>query len=73
MIFMYTNFVVTKNQNKKFSIAITLLMGGLYSFFYVLLQLQDIALLMGSLALFGIISTVMYLTRNVGWYNSSRK
>ncbi|MEL6392212.1 MAG: inner membrane CreD family protein, partial [Bacteroidota bacterium] len=41
----------------------------LYLFFYSLLQLQDYALLVGSLGLFLILATIMYLTRNVDWYN----
>jgi len=41
----------------------------LYGFFYSLLQLQDYALLLGSLGLLLILATVMYLTRNIDWYN----
>ena len=52
-----------------FSIGITALMGLLYGFFYVLLMLQDIALFAGSIGLFFIIAVIMYLTRNVNWYN----
>lgn len=41
----------------------------LYLFFYSLLQLQDYALLAGSLGLFTILALIMYLTRNFNWYN----
>ncbi|MBC7922688.1 MAG: cell envelope integrity protein CreD [Ferruginibacter sp.] len=41
----------------------------LYGFFYSLLQLQDYALLMGSLGLLIILAAVMYLTRNIDWYS----
>ncbi len=40
----------------------------LYGFFYSLLQLEDYSLLLGSLGLFIILSTIMYLTRKVDWY-----
>ncbi|OGB61774.1 MAG: hypothetical protein A2Y94_13550 [Caldithrix sp. RBG_13_44_9] len=40
----------------------------LYGFLYVNLQLQDYALLLGSLGLFIILSLVMYITRNINWY-----
>mgnify|MGYP004653884677 FL=1 len=70
MIFLYTHYVITKKKNLKFSLIITSLMGILYLFFYILLQLQDIALLMGSLVLFVTLGTVMYLTRNIDWYNN---
>jgi inner membrane protein len=43
----------------------------LYGFFYSLLQLQDYALLLGSLGLLLILAVVMYLTRNIDWYNTN--
>jgi len=50
----------------------TFIMGGmlvmLYSFLYILLQLDQYALLLGSVALFVVLASVMYLTRDVNWY-----
>ena len=69
MILVYTYFVITKKKSIGFSIGITALIGLLYGFFYVLLMLQDIALFAGSIGLFFIIAVIMYLTRNVNWYN----
>ncbi len=43
----------------------------LYGFFYSLLQLQDYALLMGSIGLLVVLATLMYSTRNIDWYNPS--
>ncbi len=40
----------------------------LYGFFYSLLQLQDYALLLGSIGLLLILAIIMYLTRNIDWY-----
>ena len=40
----------------------------LYAYLYILLQLEDYALLMGSVGLFLVLSAVMYLTRKVDWY-----
>lgn len=42
-------------------------MSLLYGYLYVLLQLEDWALLMGSIGLFAILALVMYATRNVDW------
>ncbi len=39
----------------------------LYAFLCVLLESEDYALLVGSLALFGVLALVMYLTRHVDW------
>lgn len=56
---------------------LTGLVGGvlllLYVFFYGLLQLQDYALLIGSLGLLLILATIMYLTRNIDWYGLSKQ
>ena len=68
LILVYTYFVITKKKGLGFSIGITTLLALLYTFFYVLLMLQDIALFVGSIGLFILIATMMYLTRNVNWY-----
>jgi inner membrane protein len=44
----------------------------LYGFLYVLLQLEDYALLVGSISLFLILAAVMYATRRVDWYAIGR-
>jgi inner membrane protein len=41
----------------------------LYGFLYLLLRLEDYALLAGSLGLFAMLALVMFLTRRVDWYN----
>jgi len=50
----------------------TLMVGGvlviLYAYLYILLQLEDYALLMGSIGLFAVLSVIMYLTRRIDWY-----
>jgi|LakMenE01Jun11ns_1017448.scaffolds.fasta_scaffold9958641_11 inner membrane protein len=40
----------------------------LYSFLYVLLQLQDLSLLIGSIGLFVVLAAVMFFTRNIDWF-----
>lgn len=42
-----------------------------YSFVYVTLQLQDYALLIGSIGLTAILALTMYITRNINWYELS--
>ncbi len=52
----------------------TLLMGALfivlYVFLYVILQLEDLALLIGSVGLFIALAVVMYASRKVNWFQS---
>lgn len=45
-----------------------LILAFLYLFIYILLQLEDYALFIGSVFLFAILATVMYVSRKVDWY-----
>jgi len=54
------------------SFVIAASMTLLYGFLFVLLQLQDYALLIGSTGLFVILAVVMYLTRWVNWFGLGR-
>ena len=47
-------------------------LSGLYCYLYVLLQLEDYALVLGSLGLFALLATAMALTRRVDWYTVGR-
>jgi inner membrane protein len=40
----------------------------LYGFLYIILQLQDYALLLGSIGLFVILGLVMFITRKIDWF-----
>jgi len=50
-----------------------LMMGAaltaLYGYLYLLLRLEDYALLAGSAGLFAMLALVMFLTRKVNWYD----
>jgi len=39
----------------------------LYTFIYVIIQLEDYALLVGSIGLFMILAAVMYFSRKIDW------
>jgi hypothetical protein len=41
----------------------------LYGFILVLVSLEETALIIGSIGLFVVLSIVMYVTRNINWYN----
>ena len=53
--------------NKK-ALIIACLLLLLYSYLYVIVQLEDLALLYGSILLFILLAVTMYLTRNIDWY-----
>ncbi|MEN8251789.1 MAG: cell envelope integrity protein CreD, partial [Bacteroidota bacterium] len=42
----------------------------LYGFFYILIQSEENALLLGSIAFFTILTIIMYSTRNINWYQN---
>ncbi len=48
---------------------ITVLLAGLYSVLYSMLNLEDYALLAGTALLLAILAVMMYLTRNIGSHN----
>jgi inner membrane protein len=56
------------------SAAMSNLIGGtlilLYVFLFTLIQLQDYALLIGSIGLFAILAGLMYLSRKIDWYEA---
>ena len=54
-------------SEKKYATVAGGLLAVLFGFIYIILQLEDYALLAGSLALFVIIAFIMYLTRKVKW------
>jgi inner membrane protein len=65
MICLYAGAVLGK-FSRALGIAGVLLL--LYGYLYVLLKNQDYALLVGSIGLFVMLGTVMYLTRRIDWY-----
>ena len=56
----------------KRSAAIGALLTALYGGLFVLMGLEDFALLFGSVALFAALGAVMYVTRNIDWYAVKR-
>ena len=53
----------------KFPIFIGVSLTALYTFIYVIIQLENYALLVGSIGLFIILSSVMYVSRKIDWNN----
>jgi len=45
------------------------LLTALYAYLYTLLQLEDLSLLFGSIGLFVVLGVIMFVTRNIDWYN----
>lgn len=54
-------------KDKKFPTFIAISLSVLYTFIYVIIQLEDYALLVGSIGLFLILAAVMYFSRKIEW------
>ena len=57
----------------KLSLFIAGLLSMLYIFIFVIIQLEDLALLIGSIGVFIILGLVMYFSRKIDWYNINQK
>jgi len=66
----YTQSIFKKT---KMVLIFALLLSTLYLFIYVLIQMVDNALLFGSIGLFVLLATAMYLSRKIDWYGMDRK
>lgn len=67
LISFYSRFVL---KTKKGGILIAVLLTGIYSYLLVVLNLETYALLSGAFLLFAVLSGVMFITRNLNWYDA---
>lgn len=64
LISMYSISIL---KDKKFPMFIAISLSVLYTFIYIIIQLEDYALLVGSIGLFLILAAVMYFSRKIEW------
>ena len=67
VIVMIGLYSISILKNRKFPLFIGLSLTALYSFIYVIIQLENYALLVGSIGLFVILGCVMYFSRKIDW------
>ncbi|MEY8847511.1 cell envelope integrity protein CreD [Psychroserpens sp. XS_ASV72] len=66
LITLYSRSILKSN---KFSVLIGTSLTALYAFIYVIIQLENYALLVGSIGLFIILAIVMFVSRKIDWSN----
>ncbi|HPN68421.1 MAG TPA: cell envelope integrity protein CreD [Saprospiraceae bacterium] len=66
LVMTYTYFVL---KSWRPTIIIGFLFVLIYGYVFTLLQLEDLALLVGSVGIFFILAMVMFLSRKIDWYN----
>ena len=64
LVSLYTSWIAAKRIAAVTAIVLT----ALYIFLYITLQLQDYALLVGTLGLTATLAVIMYVTRRVDWF-----
>ena len=70
LISWYGKFMLKQGSNV---MILTIILGGLYTYIYILLQMEEFALLVGSIGLFIVLAISMYLSRNMDWYGLKDK
>ncbi|GAA4375748.1 cell envelope integrity protein CreD [Hymenobacter koreensis] len=68
IIGLVTAYAASIFRNRLLTLVTAGVLIVVYGFVFVVLQLQDYALLIGSLGLLGVLATVMYLSRRIRWY-----
>lgn len=69
---LITAYCASMLKAKRRAFSIGLLLLALYGYLYILLQLDQYSLVFGSVLLFGVLATVMYLTKDLDWYSLNK-
>ncbi|MDT3738255.1 MAG: cell envelope integrity protein CreD [Candidatus Kapabacteria bacterium] len=70
-ILLITGYVRAILKSTQLSMLLSSILILLYTFIFVIIQLQDLALMIGSIGIFLILAIVMYFSRKIDWYNIS--
>jgi inner membrane protein len=68
VISLITFYTHSNYQSRSLTLITFFVLSFLYVFLFVILQSQDYSLLIGSIGLFIVLGTFMYLTRRINWY-----
>jgi inner membrane protein len=60
-------FIASLLKNKKAAFILSAILSVFYGFIFIIIQLQDLALLYGSIGLFIIVATIMFLSSKMDW------
>ena len=67
LISLYSYFIL---KSKKGAVLAGALLAFIYSYLFAILNLETYALLSGALLLFAVLSGIMFITRNLNWYDA---
>ena len=69
IVSLITSYASGVFKNSRLTMMLASFMVVLYGFLYILLQMQDFALLLGSIGLFLVLALVMFISQKVDWYS----
>jgi inner membrane protein len=64
---LIATFLASLLKNRKAALLFSFILTLFYTFIYVIIQLEDLALMIGSIALFIIVAALMYFSRKINW------
>ncbi len=70
---LVTAYAAASFRQRQATLATAGVLAVVYGFIFVVLQLQDYALLVGSLGLVVVLAVVMFLSRNINWYHAAEE
>jgi len=70
IVMLITLYVKAHFRSWKTTGIFAAVLSGLYGFIFVLIRLEDTALLVGSIGLFAVLALVMYASRKINWYGN---
>ena len=73
IILQISLYVKSMFKHNILTLITALILIVLYSFIFVIIQLQDFSLLVGSIGLFIVLAAAMYFSRNIDWYSLKTK
>jgi inner membrane protein len=66
---LITGYTLAIIKSKVVTVLISGILAILYTFIFIIIQMEDFALLIGSIGIFLILGFVMYFSRKIDWYN----
>lgn len=73
IVLMITLYVKTIFVKTSHTLIIGAFVAGLYTYLYIMLQLEDMSLLIGAIGLFVALAAIMYASRKVDWYKKKEE
>lgn len=70
---LITSYTYSIFKQVGIALALLVFLSSLYGFIYILIQLQDGALLFGSIGLFILLAIVMYYSKKIDWYGDNKR